>query len=71
MKRILAMALSLILCLSLSVPTFAAESADAAGDAVYLAVDATGEELVVELIAASEITDGLVTITYDPTVVSL
>ncbi|MCD8119130.1 MAG: hypothetical protein LUE29_06590 [Lachnospiraceae bacterium] len=71
MKRILAMALSLILCLSLSVPAFAAESADTAGDAVYLAVDATGEELAVELIAATEITDGLVTITYDPTVVSL
>ncbi|MCD8326234.1 MAG: hypothetical protein LUC90_05980 [Lachnospiraceae bacterium] len=76
MRKLLVMMLSLALCISMSVTAFAADtSTDSEASEtdydVLLFVDDTGESLVVELQALNAVTDGVVTITYDTSVVSV
>ncbi len=73
MKRILAAALALVLCLSLSVTAFAAtdDTAGPEGCDISLTVDDTGGELSVRLEAYASVTDGVVTITYDSAKLSI
>ncbi|MCC8149959.1 MAG: hypothetical protein LIO96_00430, partial [Lachnospiraceae bacterium] len=73
MKRILIILLSLVLCLSVSVTVFAAATGTSGTEEydVYLSVEDAEDALSVVLTAETAVTDGVVTITYDTSVVSI
>ncbi len=73
MKRILTILLSLVLCLSMSVSAFATDTGASGTEEydVYLSVEDAEDALSVVLTAETAVTDGVVTITYDTSAVSI